>query len=156
MWAANGMGSIQLLDLATTKLMDALKGAGGSVRCLVLHPGAEPLIASAGLDRFLRVHNTANKASAGRVYLKQQLTGVCWLPVRQVGHESAQPETEPTGAEADGSVPLKQQESTKKKKKKKKQKRTTDTGDLGDGDAADAAAATSAAHGKRRKKSSQA
>ncbi|KAF8063103.1 WDR74 [Scenedesmus sp. PABB004] len=86
-WAANGTGHVRALELATRKLSHALKGAGGSVRGLVLHPGGEPVIASAGLDRFVRVHGTAGAASAGlaRAYLKQQLTAVCWLPVRGGG-----------------------------------------------------------------------
>lgn len=80
MWAANGTGHMQLLVLKSNKLMDALKGAGGSVRSLALYPGLEPLVASVGLDRFLRIHDCSTRTGRARVYLKQQLTSVAWLP----------------------------------------------------------------------------
>lgn len=89
-WAANGTGHMQVWDLCAKKMLDALKGAGGSVRSLALHPAGEPLIASVGLDRFVRVHSTASKSGLGRVYLKQQLTGVCWLPVLQPAGTAAE------------------------------------------------------------------
>lgn len=154
MWAANGMGSIQLLDLTTHKLMDALKGAGGSVRSLALHPGGEPLIASAGLDRFLRIHSTATKASAGRVYLKQQLTGVCWLPVRQVAvagapQQEGEPAAEAAGDDDAAAVEQEQQQQQQQSKKKKKKSR----GDVAGDSAADGG---ETAGGKRHKKSAQA
>lgn len=75
-WAANGKGGMQVLDLAGGKLQGALKGAAGCVRALALHPDL-PLLASVGLDRFLRVHNTATRKLLAKVYLKQQLTGGC-------------------------------------------------------------------------------
>eukprot|EP00967_Tisochrysis_lutea_P117959 scaffold191199_cov18-Tisochrysis_lutea.AAC.2 len=71
-----------------------LQGPAGSIRALALHPrhssscpsassglsDGPPLMASAGLDRFLRVHSTsAGQQALGKVYLKQQLTGVAWL-----------------------------------------------------------------------------
>ena len=48
----------------------------GSVRALALHPG-RPILASVGLDRFLRLHDTSTRALLAKVYLKQQLTGGC-------------------------------------------------------------------------------
>jgi ribosome biogenesis protein NSA1 len=74
---------MQLWVLAANKLLDALKGAGGSVRALARYPGPEPWMASVGLDRFLRIHDASSKAGKARVYLKQQLTAVAWLPVQQ-------------------------------------------------------------------------
>lgn len=76
-WAGNGMGSIECLDLRMHKMQGSLKGPGGSVRSLALHPEL-PIIASVGLDRFLRVHNTDSKALLCKVYLKQHLTAVAW------------------------------------------------------------------------------
>lgn len=147
MWAANGLGSIQLLDLKTNKLMDALKGAGGSVRGLALYPGDEALIASAGLDRFLRVHNTASKASAGRVYLKQQLTAVCWLPVQQAAAAEQQQGRSPASdaaGEVEGAADEQQQKQRPGNKNKKSKHR---------GNAADVAAAgAEAGSGKKRRK----
>lgn len=78
-WASNGLGQIEVWDLPAGKLQGAIKGAGGSIRTLQLHPN-QPLLASAGIDRFVRVHSSQTRQQLARVYLKQQLTGLCWLP----------------------------------------------------------------------------
>jgi hypothetical protein len=117
---------MQVLDMASNKMMDALKGAGGSVRALALHPGGQTLIASAGLDRFLRVHNTATRAGSCRVYLKQQLTTICWLPVRQVAPAASDAAAAAAGVSAaeeqagDAAAAAAVGEGTPHKKKKKK------------------------------------
>lgn len=110
-WAANGAGLVEGLDLKARKMCGgALKGPAGSVRSLALHPAADgldgdegvdksKLIASAGLDRMLRVHSTQSRAVQGKVYLKQQLTGVAWLPVPEL--EADQGEGHGRGGEAD-------------------------------------------------------
>lgn len=93
------------------------------MRALALYPAEEPLIASAGLDRFLRLHNTTTKASAGRVYLKQQLTCVCWLPVKQLTATTQQAAGQAQQHEAaglDGDVGNAAGNSKDKKKKKKR------------------------------------
>ncbi|DBA78806.1 TPA: hypothetical protein ACH3X1_008702 [Trebouxia sp. C0004] len=76
-WAANGMGKIGCLDLRMNKLQGSLKGPGGAVKSLALHPEL-PIIASVGLDRFLTIHNVDSKALLSKLYLKQQLTAVAW------------------------------------------------------------------------------
>ena len=78
-WAANGMGKIECLDLRMNKLQGSLKGPAGAVKSLALHPEL-PIIASVGLDRFFRVHNVDSKALLCKLYLKQQLTAVAWSP----------------------------------------------------------------------------
>ena len=77
MWVANAAGQLEVLDLETGKMAGALKGSAGSVRALALHP-SEPVLASVGLDRFLRVHSTASRKQLAAVYLKQHLTGVAF------------------------------------------------------------------------------
>lgn len=62
------------------------------------------MIASAGLDRFLRVHSTSvGQAALGKVYLKQQLTGVVWLrpPVAARGEEKEGEDEEEDGSGKD-------------------------------------------------------
>ena len=49
-WAADNRGQIQTLDVRTQKLQSSLKGAGGALRSISLHP-SKPLLASVGLDR---------------------------------------------------------------------------------------------------------
>lgn len=78
-WVANAAGQVEMLDLQAGKMAGAVKGATGSVRALALHP-TEPLLASVGLDRFLRVYSTATRKQLTAVYLKQQLTGVSFCP----------------------------------------------------------------------------
>ena len=63
-----------------------LKGPGGAVRSLALHP-EEDVIASVGLDRYLRVHDCSTRKQLGRVYLKQQMTGVAWCPLEAAAAE---------------------------------------------------------------------
>jgi hypothetical protein len=133
---------MQVLDMRSSKMLDALKGAGGSVRALALHPGGQALVASAGLDRFLRVHSTATKAGSCRVYLKQQLTAVCWLPVRLVavpaaaadaaaeGEAAVEEQLEDAAAAAAGGGGV--QPHKKKKKSSKKGKREADAAAVGE------------------------
>lgn len=78
-WAGNGMGKIECLDLRMNKMQGSLKGPAGAVKSLALHPDL-PIIASVGLDRFFRVHNIESKALLCKLYLKQQLTAVAWSP----------------------------------------------------------------------------
>jgi ribosome biogenesis protein NSA1 len=85
---SNATGHVESLDLASRKMQCAIKGIAGSVRQLRLHP-TEPLLASVGLDRFLRVHSTETRQLLAKVHLKQQLTGVCWLPVESAERQEA-------------------------------------------------------------------
>ena len=91
-WASNAAGQIEVLDIRAGKMDGALKGPTGSVRCLALHP-SEPLIASAGLDRHVRLHSTATRKQVMSVYLKQRLEGVAFCPAPAVIH-SAEAEAE--------------------------------------------------------------
>lgn len=65
-WAADSQGQIGCIDLVAGKVLHLLKGCAGSVRSLSLHPSA-PLVASAGLDRFLRIHDLRSRKSAARL-----------------------------------------------------------------------------------------
>lgn len=91
-WAANGMGRIECLDLRMNRLHSALKGPAGAVKSLALHPQL-PVIASVGLDRFFRLHDTASRKVVCKIYLKQQSTAVVWgeIPAQ------AQLQPEPVG-----------------------------------------------------------
>ncbi|NXW89203.1 WDR74 protein, partial [Alopecoenas beccarii] len=56
------------------RLLRSLKGVAGGVRALLCPPPAPPLVASCGLDRFLRVHDLSNGRLRHKVYLKSPLT----------------------------------------------------------------------------------
>lgn len=79
-WAANGQGYVEVLELAASRMHGAMKGAGGSIRSLSLHP-EEPLVAAVGLDRYMRVFSTTTRKQLCKTYLKQQLTGVVFAPL---------------------------------------------------------------------------
>jgi len=79
-WASNGEGKVQEWDLAANRLGGILRGPGGAVRSIAASPDGS-LLASVGLDRWLRVHQTATRKQVAKLYLKQQLTGVAWAPL---------------------------------------------------------------------------
>jgi len=65
-WVADSQGQIGCVDLKLGKVQQLLKGSAGSIRSLAIHPSA-PLIASAGLDRFLRIHDLGSRKSIARL-----------------------------------------------------------------------------------------
>ncbi|XP_035428318.1 WD repeat-containing protein 74 [Cygnus atratus] len=65
-------GEVAVIDLRQGRVLKCLKGFAGSVRGLQCHPSL-PLVASCGLDRFLRVHDLDDKRLRHKVYLKSRL-----------------------------------------------------------------------------------
>uniref|UniRef100_A0A8D0A3W2 WD repeat-containing protein 74 n=1 Tax=Sander lucioperca TaxID=283035 RepID=A0A8D0A3W2_SANLU len=65
----NTHGQIAMLDLRKGLVRGALKGLAGGVRALQCHP-SQPLVASCGLDRFLRIHSLEDRKPQHKVYLK--------------------------------------------------------------------------------------
>ncbi len=104
---------MEVLDLGAGKMSGALKGSTGSVRALALHP-SEPLLASAGLDRYVRVHSTATRKQVASVYLKQHLTGVMFCPAPPVPQKA---EDEGAPEEQDKSKPAKAAKKHRKRAK---------------------------------------
>ncbi|XP_063175232.1 WD repeat-containing protein 74 isoform X1 [Chroicocephalus ridibundus] len=66
-------GDVAVIDLRQGRVLKCLKGFAGGVRGLQCHPTL-PLVASCGLDRFLRVHHLGDKRLRHKVYLKSRLT----------------------------------------------------------------------------------
>jgi len=71
----NTQGDLAILDLRKGLVRGRLKGLAGGVRGLECHPTL-PLVASCGLDRFLRVHNVHDHKLQHKVYLKSRLNCV--------------------------------------------------------------------------------
>lgn len=71
----NTHGELAILDLRKGLVRGCLKGLAGSVRGLQCHPSL-PLVASCGLDRFLRVHSLEDRSLQHKVYLKSRLNCV--------------------------------------------------------------------------------
>lgn len=85
-WMANATGHIDRFDVRKKCIRGSLKGRiTGSIRSLELHPD-RTLIASVGLDRYLRLHDTQQKSLRLRLYVKYQCTSVCFMPVPE-GYE---------------------------------------------------------------------
>lgn len=68
----NTHGQIATLDLRKGLVQGCLKGLAGGVRWLQCHP-SQPLVASCGLDRFLRIHSLEDRKLLHKVYLKSRL-----------------------------------------------------------------------------------
>ncbi|KAI5100140.1 WD repeat-containing protein 74 isoform X2 [Silurus meridionalis] len=71
----NTHGQIAILDLRKGLVRGCMKGVAGSVRGLQCHPSL-PLVASCGLDRFLRIHNLQDRTIMHKVYMKSRLNCV--------------------------------------------------------------------------------
>ncbi len=71
----DGMGCLRVIDLKTLKPKLRLLGPAGSIRSLVCHE-EQPFVASAGLDRYARVHNISTGDLVSSIYLKQRLNCV--------------------------------------------------------------------------------
>lgn len=72
MVVGNTHGQIALLDLRKGLVRGCLKGLAGGVRGLQCHP-SQPVVASCGLDRFLRIHSLEDRKLQHKVYLKSRL-----------------------------------------------------------------------------------
>ncbi|XP_018420355.1 PREDICTED: WD repeat-containing protein 74 [Nanorana parkeri] len=68
----NSHGNMGVIDLRKGKLLCALKGSAGSVRSIQCHKSM-PVVASCGLDRFMRLHSLNDKKLLHKVYLKSRL-----------------------------------------------------------------------------------
>jgi WD40 repeat protein len=77
-WVGDASGNLQVFDVRAGKYAGAIKGFGGSVRSLDIQH-TESLIASAGLDRFVRVNALRSRSSLVKLYATSQLTAVRFL-----------------------------------------------------------------------------
>ncbi|XP_013773061.1 WD repeat-containing protein 74-like [Limulus polyphemus] len=68
----NTRGRMALIDLRKKALAHAYRGVAGSIRCIACHP-VKPLVASCGLDRFVRVHDINSHKLQLKMYLKSRL-----------------------------------------------------------------------------------
>jgi len=89
---SNNTGEVFQIDLRTMALAGRYKPFAGSVRSLAMHPTL-PLMASVGLDRYVKVHNTESRDLVLCIYAKQRLSTVLFadetpvVPERQSGSE---------------------------------------------------------------------
>jgi WD40 repeat protein len=124
-WVADAQGRIEAYDVRAGRFVGSLKGVTGSVRSLALHP-THPLIASVGLDRFLRLHNTGRGGkSLEKFYLKTELNCAAWLPFWDL-HDSAEISLSP-GKSLEKKNTLQGQDKTEQLVGRKKAKKDVDS-----------------------------
>ncbi|KAB2609155.1 WD repeat-containing protein 74-like [Pyrus ussuriensis x Pyrus communis] len=75
-YVGNGSGDLASFDIRTGKLLGCFLGkCSGSIRSIARHPDF-PVIASCGLDSYLRLWNVKTRQLLSAVYLKQHLSNV--------------------------------------------------------------------------------
>ncbi|XP_068305816.1 uncharacterized protein [Pyrus communis] len=75
-YVGNGSGDLASFDIRTGKLLGCFLGkCSGSIRSIARHPDY-PVIASCGLDSYLRLWNVKTRQLLSAVYLKQPLSNV--------------------------------------------------------------------------------
>ncbi|XP_076366249.1 WD repeat domain 74 lethal (2) k09848 [Tachypleus tridentatus] len=70
--AGNTRGRMALIDLRKKSLAHVYRGVAGSIRCITCHQ-LKPIVASCGLDRFVRVHDLNSHYLQLKMYLKSRL-----------------------------------------------------------------------------------
>ncbi|KAL0425280.1 UNVERIFIED_CONTAM: WD repeat-containing protein 74 [Sesamum radiatum] len=75
-YIGNGSGDLASIDIRTGKLLGCFIGkCSGSIRSIARHPEL-PVIASCGLDSYLRIWDIKSRQLLSAVFLKQHLTSV--------------------------------------------------------------------------------
>ncbi|XP_078172698.1 transducin/WD40 repeat-like superfamily protein [Carex rostrata] len=75
-YVGTAIGDLASFDIRTGKMVGCYKGkCSGSIRSIAKHPQL-PLIASCGLDSYLRIWDTNKRQLLSAVFLKQHLTSV--------------------------------------------------------------------------------
>ncbi|KAM7471499.1 hypothetical protein LguiA_009682 [Lonicera macranthoides] len=141
-YIGNGSGDLASVDIRTGKLLGCFLGkCSGSIRSIARHPQL-PLIASCGLDSYLRVWDIKSRQLLSAVFLKQHLTSVVFdshfngkeVAVSAAPSEPQDDVSEISDREEETALPVKhkkaskeedhrQSGSSKKKKKKLKSKK---------------------------------
>ncbi|XP_010753230.2 WD repeat-containing protein 74 [Larimichthys crocea] len=85
----NTHGQIAVLDLRKGAVRGCLKGLAGGVRALQCH-SSQPVVASCGLDRFLRVHSLEDRKLLHKVYLKSRLNCVLLASREEAGQTAGE------------------------------------------------------------------
>ncbi|XP_041366173.1 WD repeat-containing protein 74-like [Gigantopelta aegis] len=86
----NTQGSMALLDLRQGKIIQKYKGFAGTFKHIQCHSSL-PLVASCGLDRFLRIHDIESRELLHKFYLKSRLNCLLFSSKwRDADHEQIQ------------------------------------------------------------------
>ncbi|XP_010540526.1 PREDICTED: WD repeat-containing protein 74-like [Tarenaya hassleriana] len=128
-YVGNASGDLASFDIRTGKMMGCFVGkCSGSIRAVVRHPHHH-VIASCGLDRYVRVWDVKTRQLLSSVFLKQHLTGLVFdsgFSGSVGGAVAAEGNTgeRTAGDEESGDEVETERVSVKTKKSKKKEKRS--------------------------------
>ncbi|CAG9820332.1 unnamed protein product [Phaedon cochleariae] len=114
-------GYMQLLDMRIGKCSKTFTTFTGSVSSIVCDP-AEPYVATASLDRFLRIHNLDTKELLHKVYMKQSLTRLLMIPIVKEEPKEEEQDDEKVDEEYENIFENMEVVTDGERKKKKKKK----------------------------------
>ncbi|XWS60298.1 hypothetical protein CRYUN_Cryun07bG0024300 [Craigia yunnanensis] len=129
-YIGNGSGDLASVDIRTGKLLGCFLGkCSGSIRSIARHPEL-PVIASCGLDSYLRIWDIGSRQLLSSVFLKQHLTKVVFdtnfteEEVKHYATDSAVHESQSIGevqtADETEKLPTKRKKSSKENRGNKK------------------------------------
>ncbi|KAK7396786.1 hypothetical protein VNO78_17945 [Psophocarpus tetragonolobus] len=115
-YVGNGSGDMASIDIRTGKLLGCFSGkCSGSIRSIVRHPEL-PVIASCGLDSYLRLWDTKTRQLLSAVFLKQHIMHVLFDSNFVLeGTDKEQTTTEFKVSKEVEASPLKRKKSSKNK-----------------------------------------
>ncbi|KAM3271070.1 WD repeat-containing protein 74-like [Capsicum chacoense] len=133
-YVGNGSGDLASFDIRTGKLLGSFLGkCSGSIRSIVRHPEL-PVIASCGLDSYLRIWDVKSRQLLSAVFLKQHLSSVVFdskfstrdspVPTQQQDTDETLQTEEDEGKAVKRKKASKDHSGSKKPKTKKKSKRS--------------------------------
>ncbi|KAG2303871.1 hypothetical protein Bca52824_032522 [Brassica carinata] len=131
-YVGNASADLASFDIRTGKLLGNFLGkCSGSIRSVVRHPQHQ-VIASCGLDRYLRVYDVKTRQLISAVFLKQHLTGLVFdsgfsgeeIAVANTEVDAETEETMEQEGDEEENEDETEEEAPVKKKKSKKEKRS--------------------------------
>ncbi|GMN64373.1 hypothetical protein TIFTF001_033449 [Ficus carica] len=132
-YVGNGSGDLSAFDIRTGKLLGSFLGkCSGSIRSIARHPEL-PVVASCGLDSYLRLWDVKTRQLLSAVFLKQHLVSVVFDSTftgedavgstRDTTVEGAETANEFENGDGQETQPVKRKKSSKEKKAKKESKK---------------------------------
>ncbi|KAM0018744.1 putative transcription factor WD40-like family [Helianthus debilis subsp. tardiflorus] len=128
-YIGNGSGDLASVDIRTGKLLGCFLGkCSGSIRSITRHPDL-PVIASCGLDSYLRIWDIKSRQLLSAVFLKQHLTKVVFDSNFEDDEVAGSVATMPPSEQEIDDEPVDRDEESPpvvKKKKKRSKSRSLD------------------------------
>ncbi|KAL5543969.1 hypothetical protein UlMin_007753 [Ulmus minor] len=138
-YVGNGSGDLAAFDMRTGKLLGSFLGkCAGSIRSIARHPEL-PVLASCGLDSYLRFWDVNTRQLLSAVFLKQHLVNVIIdsnFADEELSNSRIDPPidesqivSENQGEDEEETLPVKRKKSSREKRKSKKESELKNCGD---------------------------